>query len=270
MLRRYLKEYLLLCYSQNRRKCVLKGGDLVSELNLMTGKYNMDMMKSNYEDFIVKKQNLKADGIETGDEKVFDATKVNDDKLTLAGRTKTNYLEMAIGDREKELEKLGLSENEDGKVFMKNIGAGNIFEEGKEDELAQDEIRIDEEKDDEHSMGEECETCANRKYQDGSDEMVSFKSAAHISPGASGAVVRSHEQEHVSNAHKKAAQNNGKVIAANVTLKTDICPECGRSYIAGGTTSTQIKYYNEENPYQKALKIQDQAKYVGMHMDAEG
>ena len=26
----------------------------------------------------------------------------------------------------------------------------------------------------------ECETCKNRKYQDGSDEMVSFKSAAHI------------------------------------------------------------------------------------------
>ena len=115
----------------------------------------------------------------------------------------------------------------------------------------------------------ECETCKNRKYQDGSDEMVSFKSAAHISPGASGAVVRSHEQEHVSNAYKKAAQNNGKVIAANVTLKTEVCPECGRSYVAGGTTNTQIKYYNEENPYQKALKTQDQSKYTGMHLDAE-
>ena len=120
------------------------------------------------------------------------------------------------------------------------------------------------------SSPEDCETCKNRKYQDGSDEMVSFKSAAHISPGASGAVVRAHEQEHVSNAYKKAAQNDGKVIAANVTLKTAICPECGRSYVAGGTTNTQIKYYNEENPYQKALKTQDQAKYAGMHMDVEG
>ena len=92
------------------------------------------------------------------------------------------------------------------------------------------------------STPEECETCKNRKYQDGSDEMVSFKSAAHISPEASAATVRSHEQEHVSNAYKKAAQNNGKVIAANVTLKTEICPECGRSYVAGGTTQTQIKY----------------------------
>ena len=120
------------------------------------------------------------------------------------------------------------------------------------------------------SSPEECKTCKNRKYQDGSDEMVSFKTAAHISPEASGAIVRSHEQEHVSNAFKNAAQNNGKVIAANVTLKTDICPECGRSYVAGGTTQTQIKYYNEENPYQKALKTQDQSKYVGMHINMEG
>lgn len=119
------------------------------------------------------------------------------------------------------------------------------------------------------STPEECETCKNRKYQDGSDEMVSFKSAAHISPEASAATVRAHEQEHVSNAYKKAAQNNGKVIAANVTLKTEICPECGRSYVAGGTTNTQIKYYNEENPYQQALKTQEQTKYAGMHMDAE-
>ena len=65
----------------------------------------------------------------------------------------------------------------------------------------------------------ECETCRNRKYQDGSDEMVSFKSAAHISPQASASRVMAHEQEHVSNAYKKAAQNNGKVISANVSLE---------------------------------------------------
>ena len=100
----------------------------------------------------------------------------------------------------------------------------------------------------------ECETCANRKYQDGSDEMVSFKSAAHISPEAAASRVRSHEQEHVSNAYKKASQDNGKVISANVSLKTSICPECGRSYVAGGETRTQIKYYNEDNPYQQGKR----------------
>lgn len=113
----------------------------------------------------------------------------------------------------------------------------------------------------------ECETCKNRKYQDGSDEMVSFKAAAHISPEAAGAAVRGHEQEHVSNAYKKASMNNGKVVRASVSIHTSVCPECGRSYVSGGTTSTQIKYYNEDNPYQKALKTQDASKYSGMNVN---
>lgn len=116
----------------------------------------------------------------------------------------------------------------------------------------------------------ECETCKNRKYQDGSDEMVSFKTPQHVSPNAAASAVRGHEQEHVSNAYSKAAQNNGKVISANVSIKTAICPECGRSYVAGGTTKTQIKYYNEDNPYQKELKSQDAGKYKGMHLDLVG
>lgn len=114
----------------------------------------------------------------------------------------------------------------------------------------------------------ECQTCKNRKYQDGSDEMVSFKSASHISPEASASRVRAHEQEHVSNAYKKAGAKNGKVISASVTLKTAICPECGRSYVAGGTTNTQIKYYNEQNPYQQDKKAVDSLKYSGMNMNA--
>lgn len=113
----------------------------------------------------------------------------------------------------------------------------------------------------------ECETCKHRKYQDGSDEMVSFKSAAHIDPGSAAAKVRSHEQEHVSNAYKKAAKGNGQVINASVSIKTAVCPECGRTYVAGGTTNTQIKYYNEDNPYQKSLKSGDRAKYSGMNVD---
>lgn len=113
---------------------------------------------------------------------------------------------------------------------------------------------------------EECETCKNRKYKDGSNEMVSFKSPAHVSPEASASAVRSHEQEHVTNAYSKAATGNGRVLNASVTLKTAVCPECGRSYVAGGTTRTQIKYYNEENPYQKDLKAQDSAKYSGMNL----
>lgn len=43
------------------------------------------------------------------------------------------------------------------------------------------------------SSPEECQTCKNRKYADGSDENVSYKSAAHIAPGAAGNAVRAHE-----------------------------------------------------------------------------
>ena len=98
--------------------------------------------------------------------------------------------------------------------------------------------------------------------------MVSFKSAAHISPEAAASRVRSHEQEHVSNAYKKASQNNGKVLSTNVSIKTSICPECGRSYVAGGETRTQIKYYNEDNPYQQDKKATDGLKYIGMNINA--
>ncbi len=120
---------------------------------------------------------------------------------------------------------------------------------------------------DPHDPTCECQTCKNRKYKDGSDEMVSFKAAAHISPEAAATRVRAHEQEHVSNAYSKAAQNNGKVIRASVTIHTAICPECGRSYVSGGVTNTQIKYYNEENPYQQDLKAQDHEKYAGRAVD---
>ena len=114
---------------------------------------------------------------------------------------------------------------------------------------------------------QECQTCKNRKYKDGSDEMVSFKSPAHISPESAASAVRSHEQEHVTNAYSKAATGNGKVVSATVSIHTSICPECGRSYVSGGTTDTQIKYYDEENPYQKDLKAADHEKYAGMNLD---
>lgn len=113
----------------------------------------------------------------------------------------------------------------------------------------------------------ECETCKNRKYQDGSNEMVSFKSAAHISPQASASKVRAHEQEHVNNAYKKAAKAKGKVLSASVSLKTAICPECGQSYVAGGTTTTQIRYGNESNPYQQNKKSADAAAFIGQNFD---
>lgn len=113
----------------------------------------------------------------------------------------------------------------------------------------------------------ECETCKNRKYQDGSDEMVSFKSASHISPQASASRVRAHEQEHVTNAYNKAAQGNGKVLSATVSLRTAVCPECGTVYTSGGTTTTKISYSDESNPYQQNKKSADAAALIGRNLD---
>lgn len=105
----------------------------------------------------------------------------------------------------------------------------------------------------------ECATCASRKYQDGSDETdVSFKAPGHIAPEASGAVVAAHERQHVANAYESAGREGGKVLQASVTLKMGVCPECGRSYVAGGVTNTMIKY-NEENPYSRNAKSYDRA-----------
>ena len=141
---------------------------------------------------------------------------------------------------------------------------------GKSEE-ADDEFAIDEDhrkKNGRKSSPEECQTCKNRKYQDGSDEMVSFKAAGHIDPGNAAAVVLSHEHEHVANAYNKARNNGGEVARASVHLKQAICPECGRTYIAGGVTNTQIKYFNEDNPYQRDMKESDAVnKYRGANID---
>lgn len=113
----------------------------------------------------------------------------------------------------------------------------------------------------------ECQTCKERKYQDGSDENVSFKSAQHISPTAAASRVRAHEQEHVSNAYSKAEKDGGKVVNASVTIHTAVCPECGRTYVSGGTTHTMIKYGNEKNPYTREKKANDALGLRGQNID---
>ena len=113
----------------------------------------------------------------------------------------------------------------------------------------------------------ECETCKQRKYKDGSDENVSFKTAQHMSPTEAGSRVRAHEQEHVSNAYSKASKDGGKVLQASVSIHTAICLECGRTDISGGTTKTRIAYPSENNPYQKNLKDLHSQATRGMNFD---
>lgn len=84
----------------------------------------------------------------------------------------------------------------------------------------------------------ECQTCANRKYQDGSDDPgVSFKSASKISGNAE-AAVRGHEQEHVTRSRAKAEREGSEIVYQSVIIKRAICPECGDSYVSGGETTT--------------------------------
>ena len=96
----------------------------------------------------------------------------------------------------------------------------------------------------------ECETCARRTYQDGSDEQdVSFKTPSHISPSIAATVVLGHEHEHVSNAYEKERNGEGEVKRVSVTLHNDICPECGRVYVSGGVTHTEMTHGGEENSH---------------------
>lgn len=85
----------------------------------------------------------------------------------------------------------------------------------------------------------ECQTCENRKYQDGSDDPgVSFKTPSKIAPEAAAATVRGHEMEHVVRERAEAQREGKEVVSQSVRMQTGICPECGDVYVSGGTTTT--------------------------------
>ncbi len=112
----------------------------------------------------------------------------------------------------------------------------------------------------------ECLSCKNRKYVDGSDENVSFKSPTHISPQNSFAAVASHEQEHVINAISEGSKDGNSLISASVRLKMDVCPDCGTPYVSGGVTTVQMKY-TESNPYEVNRKSIEGSLLKGMYVN---
>lgn len=94
-----------------------------------------------------------------------------------------------------------------------------------------------------------CQTCEERKYQDGSDDAgVSFKTPTRIDPSQVASAVRGHEMEHVYREQAKAEREDRKVVSQTVTLHTAICPECGKVYISGGTTRTATMADNDPAP----------------------
>lgn len=107
----------------------------------------------------------------------------------------------------------------------------------------------------------ECQTCKNRRYQDDSDDPgVSFKSATKVSPGAAGAAVRGHEMEHVSRNQAKADREGREVVYQSVTIKHAICPECGRTYVSGGETTTVTRSKPEDERFEVGMRDEEAEK----------
>jgi hypothetical protein len=88
----------------------------------------------------------------------------------------------------------------------------------------------------------ECQTCKERKYKDVSnDPTVSFQTPTKLDRGEAAYAVRAHEQQHVSHEHAKAEREGREVVSQNVVIHYAVCPECGKVYVAGGTTTTTTR-----------------------------
>ena len=108
-----------------------------------------------------------------------------------------------------------------------------------------------------------CQTCEERKYQDGSDDMgVSYQTPPNTKPEQAASAVRGHENEHVVREQAKAQREDRRVVSQSVTLHSDICPECGKVYISGGTTRTVTAAEKEPQP-DPAQEAEQQAVQKG-------
>ena len=93
-----------------------------------------------------------------------------------------------------------------------------------------------------------CETCSTRRYVDDSDDSgVSFQSPTRISPEAASAAAMGHEKEHYNRENAKAERENRDVIENRIQIFRDVCPECGKSYVSGGLTTTVTRAREEKD-----------------------
>jgi len=96
----------------------------------------------------------------------------------------------------------------------------------------------------------ECQTCANRRYQDSSgDPGVSFKAPTKLTPNQAASAVPAHEREHYSRESSKAKQEGREVVSNDIKIFTSICPECGRTYVSGGETRTVTRKKAEREDF---------------------
>ena len=114
----------------------------------------------------------------------------------------------------------------------------------------------------------ECQTCKSRRYQDESnDSGVSYQTPTKISPDRAAAAVRSHENEHVTREQAKAKREGREVVSQSVVIKTAICPECGRVYISGGSTTTVTKAAKDkDSAFQPAQPSEADGAYLNKNV----
>ena len=187
--------------------------------------------------------------VQPAEEDQFPTMREGADPAEMAVRARIQYLNGELEDKENELlyrepsrdlDKLLGGEEAKGLDTLLNkdgLKAGQEAEEAKSPQEVMEEA--------------ECQTCKNRKYQDGSDDPgVSFKTATSVAPEQAASAVRGHEQEHVVREQAKAQREDRKVVSQSVTIHTEICPECGDVYVSGGTTRTTTKANPVEEPGQ--------------------
>lgn len=171
------------------------------------------------------------------------------DPAEMAVRARIQYLDGRAEDLENELlgwnQSKGLDRLPGGRESGNLDGPLSKDQEGDSLKIGREEAKSPQEVVEEA----ECQTCKNRKYQDGSDDPgVSFKTATNVAPEQAAAAVRGHEQEHVVRERAKAEREDRHVVSQSVTIHTEICPECGDVYVSGGTTRTTTKANPVEEP----------------------
>ena len=208
------------------------------------------------------------------------AQRLENDPAAMAGRMRTRYGSVGPDGLFVEAGKEGLSPVQDsrknaleGRLFQAEEALGRNDLEGAESVLKNgapeaDGVKLPGQKEDgeavpglpaagaksaQEALEEgECQTCEQRKYQDGSDDMgVSFQTPTNVKPEQAAAAVRGHEMEHVVREQAKADREDREVVSQTVTMHTEICPECGKSYVSGGTTETVTRAKTDNNLQQE-------------------
>lgn len=136
-----------------------------------------------------------------------------------------------------------------------------------EDNLSQGEIKALK-----RSGKIECETCKNRKYQDGSDDStVSYQTPTNISASQSAGKVMAHEMEHYRHETAEARENNEEILSISVSTRKAVCPECGASYTAGGETRVvkrkDLQKESENEHFKNAAFENNIGKFFGKKID---